>query len=232
MSGAAPVLEIAGAEPAPGASPLRGPLDLRLEPGELAVVHTDDAGLARALALALACAGLVELARGRAALLGQDWASLKRPQAEALRGRIGLAPGDGGWLPHLSVEEGMLLARRHHDDTPEENLRRDADRLARLFGLEGLPAARPAEMSRQDLARAACARAFLGRPALVLLESPLDRETADAMADQVIEALALARAQGAAAIWSTRSRRAWEEPGFPATQWLTLEEGRLRPAPP
>jgi phospholipid/cholesterol/gamma-HCH transport system ATP-binding protein len=230
MSGAAPILEIIGAEAVRGASPLQGRLDLRLETGELAVVRTEDARMARALALA--CAGIPELASGRAALLGQDWASLKRPQAVALRGRIGLAPGDGGWLPHLSVEEGMLLARRHHDDTPGDDLRREADRLSRLFGLDGLPTARPAEMSREDLARAACARAFLGRPALVLLESPLDRETADAMADQVIEALALARAQGAAAVWSTRSRRAWEEPGFPATQWLTLEEGRLRPAPP
>ncbi|MGG5809079.1 ATP-binding cassette domain-containing protein [Falsiroseomonas sp. CW058] len=224
------VLDIRAARPKEEESPLGSGLDLRLDPGELAVVRAEDAGLARALALL--CAGLVPLDGGAVRFQGQDWSQLGRRAAEALRARIGLAPGDGGWLPHLTVEEGILLPRLHHDPTPEADLCREADALCRLFGLDGLPSARPAEMSRGDLARAACARAFLGQPALVILESPLDREMADALADPVLAALAPARGRGAAAIWSTRSRRAWEEPGFPATQWFTLEEGALRAEPP
>jgi phospholipid/cholesterol/gamma-HCH transport system ATP-binding protein len=223
------VLELRAARPQPETA-LRGVFDLRLAPGELALVHAEDAGLARALALL--CAGLSPLAGGCVLFQGQDWSQLARRQAEAQRAAIGLAPGDGGWLPHLTVEEGILLARRHHDPTPGPRLRVEAHALCRHFGLPGLPSHRPSEMSRAELARAACARAFLGQPALVILESPLDRETADALADAVLAALELARARGAAAIWSTRSRRAWEEAGFPATQWFTLEEGELRPAPP
>jgi phospholipid/cholesterol/gamma-HCH transport system ATP-binding protein len=225
-----PVLDIFAARPAAGAAPISGPVQLRLEPGELALVRAEDPGMARALALL--CAGLVPLRAGRVAFLGQDWAGLRRQPAQALRGRIGLAPGDGGWLPHLTVADGMLLARRHHDDTPDAELREEAAALARLFGLPGLPLQHPAELSRPELARASCARAFLGAPALVLLESPLDRETADMLAEPLLQALQPARARGAAAIWSTRSRRAWETPGFPATQWFELQEDGLCRAPP
>jgi phospholipid/cholesterol/gamma-HCH transport system ATP-binding protein len=224
------VAELQGARPAEEETPLRGAVALRLEPGELAVVRAEDADAARALALL--CAGLSPLGAGRACFLGHDWAGLNRREAEALRARIGLAPGDGGWLPHLTVEEGILLPRLHHDDRPEAELCREAEALCRLFGLRGLPDGRPSEYSRAELARAALARAFLGEPALLILESPLDRETADALADPVLEALEPARARGAAAIWSTHSRRAWDEPGFPATQWFTLEEGALRAEPP
>jgi predicted ABC-type transport system involved in lysophospholipase L1 biosynthesis ATPase subunit len=225
------VLELDAARPAEEAeTPLSGTLALRLEPGELAVVRAEDAEEARALALL--CAGLTPLGAGRACFMGHDWAALKRREAEALRARIGLAPGDGGWLPHLSVEEGIILPRQHHEARPDEELLREAEALCHRFGLSRPLDGRPAEYSRAELARAALARAFLGDPALIILESPLDRETADALADPVLEALEPARARGAAAIWSTRSRRAWEEPGFPATQWFTLEEGALRAEPP
>jgi phospholipid/cholesterol/gamma-HCH transport system ATP-binding protein len=228
-SAAEPVLELQGVRAAPGESPLDGAtLDLRLMPGELALVQAPDAGIARALAEL--CGGVVPLAAGRVRFQGQDWAGLKRRQAEALRGSIGLSPGDGGWLPHLSVEESMLLARRHHGGMPEAELVREATALARAFGLRGMPEQRPAELSRTDLARAACARAFLGRPVLLLLESPLDREVSDLLAGPVLEALRPALARGAAAIWATRSRRAWEDPGLARVQRLRLDAKGLGPA--
>lgn len=225
-----PVLDIAGAEPVPEDSPLQGPLDIRLAPGELAVVRAEDHAMARALTLL--CAGLPRLRKGQARFLGEEWAKLRRPKAEALRGRIGMAPGDGGWLPHLTVEEGMLLARRHHGHRSVEELRREADELSRRFGLKGLPDGRPSELSRADLARAALARAFLGSPALILLESPLDREVADMLADSVLAELKQARDRGAAAVWTTRSPRASEDPAFGSIRWFVLEEGALRPSSP
>lgn len=224
-----PVLEIAGAAPHRLAeSPLRGPVDLRLSSGDLALVRAEDQDMARAL-VALA-AGLTPLAAGRVRLFGQDLATLPRRAAEALRAHIGLAPGEGGWLPHLPIEDSLLLARQHHGDADPATLGRDAAALCRHFGLQGIPAGSPHEMSRLDLARAACARAFLGRPALLLLESPLDAEAADALVAPLRERLEAMLAAGAAATWITRSPRAWDDPGFPARQRLLLSASGLAAA--
>ncbi|WP_270939143.1 P-loop NTPase family protein, partial [Falsiroseomonas oryzae] len=187
-----------------------------------------DPGMARALAEL--CAGLPALAQGVVRFLGRAWHTLKRREAEALRGRIGLAPGDGGWIPHLSVEDNILLAPRHHGGATQAELRGDAEALARHFGLDGIPQTTPHEMTRLDLARAGCARAFLIRPRLLLLESPLDMEAADALVAPLRAALERALADGAAAIWATRSRHAWEDPDFPATQRFRLGSEGLVPA--
>ena len=183
-----------------------------------------------ARALAELCAGLPKLAEGEVRFLGCSWAALARPEAEALRGRIGLAPASGGWLPHLRVSESMLLAARHHGAGEREELRRRADRLARHFGLDGVPELTPHELSRTDLARAGCARAFLQRPALLLLESPFEMEAADALVPPLRGLLKEALAEGAAAVWTTRSRLAWEDPSFPATQRFHLDAEGLVPA--
>ena len=219
-------LEIVGARPRPEeGSPLAGPVGLRLAPGELALVDAPDRALARALAEL--CAGLPALAGGVVRFLGRDWTALSRREAEALRGRIGLAPDDGGWLPHLSVAEGMLLAARHHGIEDAGPLERRADALARHFGLDGVPEETPHELSRLDLARAGCARAFLQRPALLLLESPREIEAADALVEPLRALLEPALAEGVTAVWATRSRIAWEDPSFPATRRFHLGAGGL-----
>jgi phospholipid/cholesterol/gamma-HCH transport system ATP-binding protein len=224
-----PVLDIAAARPRrEEPSPIEAPVRLRLDPGALALVAAEDQGMARALAEL--CAGLPALAEGRVRLFGMDVAELPRRQAEALRGRIGLAPGEGGWLPHLPMGESMILAPLHHGAGDRASLLRRADALARHFGLDGVPEASPHELSRLDLARAACARAFLGRPALLLLESPLDAEAADALVAPLRALLEPALAAGAAALWVTRSPRAWDDPSFPATQRLSLSAQGLAPA--
>jgi phospholipid/cholesterol/gamma-HCH transport system ATP-binding protein len=223
----APVLELLAVEPEPGASSLAGPLNLRLDPGELAIMDVPDRGAARALVEL--CTGIAPPASGEVRFLGHGWAGLPRREAEALRGCIGLSPDDGGWMPYLSVEEGMLLARLHHGDDPEE-LEREVAELLPLFGLAEVPQGRPYAVPRFDLARAGAARAFLGRPALLLLESPQNQEVADMLLDPVLAALRPARARGAAALWTTRSRRAWEDPDFPATQRIPLRTREGAPA--
>ena len=223
-------LDMRGVQPHEDATSLRGVLDIVLQPGELAIVRADNGAEARDIGLL--AAGVAPVTGGTIRFMGQDWGGLKREAAQALRARINLAPGEGGWLPHLTVEESIMLPRRHHDRTPERDLCERASALCRHFGLRGTPEVRPAELGREELARAALARAFMGEPALIILESPLDREIADRLADPILAALEPARARGAACIWSTRSRRAWEEPGFPATQWFDLEDGALRQAPP
>jgi predicted ABC-type transport system involved in lysophospholipase L1 biosynthesis ATPase subunit len=225
----APVLEITGAEPRPeDDSALEGPVTLCVAAGELVLVEAPDADQARALAAL--CSGLPALRSGSVRLLGQDVAALPRREAEVLRGRIGIAPAADGWLPHLSVEQGMLLARRHHAAGPDPDLRAEAEALSRDFGLDGIPPVTPHELSRLDLARAGCARAFLQRPALLLLESPRDIESAEALAAPLGAKLRQALAAGIAAIWMSRSRRAWDGAALPPARRLHLEATGLVPA--
>lgn len=216
----APVVELDGARAAPEAvwadaatEAELPPLDLRLAPGDAALVEVPEPRHGRALAAL--CAGLPKLAEGRARFLGSDWAALGRRAAEALRGRIGHVFAEaGGWLPYLSVEDGILLPRLHHGEASEAALRAEALALAARFGLDGLPAGRPAELPELDLARAACVRALLGRPRLLLLDRPLRQGLwREALAAPLLAAVAEARAGGAACLWL--GARAAEEPGQP-----------------
>jgi phospholipid/cholesterol/gamma-HCH transport system ATP-binding protein len=217
-----PILELEGARPAPvaaltdaAAEDDLAPIDLTLSLGDTVLIEAPDR--ARGRALAALCAGLPPLAQGRACFLGRDWTTLNRREAEAQRGRIGhIFAENGGWLPHLSVEEGILLQQLHHSRAPETALRDAAATLARHFGLDGLPDGHPAELSPLDLARAACVRALLGEPMLLLLERPLQRDRwIEALAAPLLEALAEARSRGAACLWlSERASAAWSEPGL------------------
>ena len=105
----------------------------------------------------------------------------------------------------------------------------EATRLACAFGLPGLPLDRPADLSPRDLARAACVRAFLGRPRLVLLESPVSGQHTELTAP-LLNAIAGARSRGAAAIWLTRSDLVWRDHSIAASQRLRLGEHGLAPA--
>ena len=208
-------------------SPIEAPVDIRLDVGELAVVQPEDHAVARALTEL--CAGVPPLGAGRVLLFGEDVSKLPRTAAETLRGRIGLAAGEDGWLPHLPVEDSMLLPRQHHGATDLVALRLQAEGLARHFGLEGVPQISPHELSRLDLARIGCMRAFLGAPELLLLESPHDAEAADMLVEPLRACLDVALARGAAAVWVTRSHRVWGNPGFPAQQRWRLGRDGLQP---
>lgn len=201
-------------------------LDLRLEAGEFALLRIGDPARA-ALCADLAC-GAAAAVEGRVNCLGQDWARLPYDIADALRGRIGRIFGQGGWLPHLSMAENILLPMLHHTRTAVEELRDRAAYLARAFGLPGLPVGRPGSLPAADLARAACVRAFLGEPMLLLLENPLLHGRVPELAAPLRDAIAAARARGAACLWMTSSPAVWEDQSLPCSQRLVLTELGLR----
>ena len=95
--------------------------------------------------------------------------------------------------------------------------------------MPGLPLVRPGDLAASDLARAACVRAFLGDPELVLLESPVQGRF-NSLIPPLLDALATARDRGAAAIWFTRSDVVWRDPSCPASHRLRLGERGLVPA--
>jgi phospholipid/cholesterol/gamma-HCH transport system ATP-binding protein len=215
------VLEAAQAEAQPDGAVLP-PLDLSLGAGELALIDVPDP--IHAAFLGSLCAGLVPLAAGRVLFMGHDWAMLPEDSAAALRGRIGHVLTGGSWLPHLSVAENVLLPQLYHTSTSEEVLRERAAMLAQSFGLPGLPLVRPQHLSPDELARADCVRALLGEPALLLLETPLPDRLVGDLGPSLLDALAGARARGAACVWLTRSSQVWEDRLFPTTYRLRLSD--------
>lgn len=224
----APVLEFVQARlalsPDLGARERTGPpMNLTLAPGSLTLI--DPQGVARAVALADACAGLLAPLDGQVRFLGQDWAALSQAQAAALRGRIGRGFSGFFWLPHLSVQHNLTLAARHHAAAREDRLAEQAHALAVAFGLPGVPTTLPAETEPSDLARAALVGAFLGRPQLVVLEEPRRALPAEITAP-LVRAIRAARDRGAAVLWLTTGG-ALSEVLLPATQRFRLAGGRL-----
>jgi phospholipid/cholesterol/gamma-HCH transport system ATP-binding protein len=224
-----PILHLAAALPflEDGALP-NVPLDLRLMPGECALFETPDP--ARSTALAELCSGMAPLRRGEARFMGYDWAGLDRERAAALRGRIGRIHHRGAWIAMLGTHVNIMLARLHHTREPEAAITRSATELARHLGLPGLPLARPDRLSESDLMRAACVRAFLGEPRLLLLEHSItpDRPT---LTTPLLDLLSRALDRGAAAVCFTRDESFWLAQNFLLAHRLHLLDDGLKPMP-
>jgi phospholipid/cholesterol/gamma-HCH transport system ATP-binding protein len=222
MAPSRPVLDVSQAVPQAGLDEFRiQPITLQLLPGEFALVEANDPQ--RAAWFADLCCGLVPLAEGTVTFLGRDWAAMTPDYAAALRGRIGRVFGSAAWIEFLDMATNILLPQLHHTRRDVRELREEAATLAGSFGLPGMPMGHPRELSAKDLARAACIRAFLGGPALLLLETPLQGRFED-LAVPLLEALAVARQNGAAAIWLTGSDLVWRDRSVPVTHRLRLRD--------
>ena len=228
MDPGSPILELAAAQARSDSDEVPAPeIDLRLAAGEFALV--DARRSARPIWLADLCCGLLPLAAGSVRFLGRDWSAMPQDYAAASRGHIGRVFLSGSWIGFIDVAANIMLPSLHHTRDDPIVLRERATALSCSFGLPGLPLVRPGELAASDLARAACVRAFLCDPALVLLESPVQGRFASIIAP-LLDALASACDHGAAAIWFTRSDLVWHDPSMPATHRLRLGERGLVPA--
>lgn len=205
--------------------------NLALEPGDFALIDAGDS--ARCRAFADAASGLVAPAAGRIFFLGQDWADTGADDANALRGRIGRVSSVGQWIDSLAMDENILIQQRHHTRRDAALLAEDAARLARHFGLPGLPLDRPGACPEADLRRAALVRAFLGRPRLVILEHQPHLAEPEHL-EPMVNAARTVRDRGGAVLWLTLDPRAWGDATLPVTRRLRIigaeiQEGAARP---
>jgi phospholipid/cholesterol/gamma-HCH transport system ATP-binding protein len=227
MAQAQPILQLSGVRSAARLGGVVNALDLTLEPGDLALVNTRDPALAADFADL--CCGLHNPEAGEVRFLGRDWSRQPAEVADALRGLIGRAMAEPGWLRFLDATTNILLAQLHHTRTELEALREQAALLAEQFGLPGLPSGPMARLSPVDLLRAGLVRAFVGSPKLVILESPVQglyQDIVPALLNKLFEL----RDEGGAAIWLTRSRLIWDNVHFPATHRLRLDHVGLSEA--
>jgi phospholipid/cholesterol/gamma-HCH transport system ATP-binding protein len=230
MPATRPVLELAELQLPTASGELPSyKIDFALMPGDLALV--DVRGRQADASFADMCSGLVPRPRGVVRFLGHDWAQIPDYYAAALRGRIGRIFADGGWIEFLDVAANVLLPQLHHTHEDVAALRERATQLACAFGLPGLPPGHTDDLSALDLARCACVRAFLGKPDLLLLESPVHgRGFFVELLSPLLNAIAVARSESTAVIWFTQSDMIWNDRSFSATHRLHLHEHGLVPA--
>lgn len=200
-------------------------MDMVVYPGQLHLVHSRDVDASRAVADALL--GLSDAAQGEVRFRGLAWRDIAPRTAYRLRGNIGRVATRGNWMDTRSVTESLLLPLRHHTVLPDEVLLARASDYARRFGLPGLPTGPPGGCPDADLERAACIRAFLGRPELVILEHPMEFADASILVP-LVDAIQEVRRRRGAVVWFTRLRAVLEEPGMPADRRYRLAGRDLR----
>ena len=199
-------------------------VSLTLNPGDLILLRLEKEHLR--LPLADAASGLADPAEGRILFAGKSWTELSAGDSARQRASIGRVFEDGGWISSMDVDENILLGQRHHSGRPDKQIMDEAAHLARLFGLPGLPRGSPARTRRRDLSIAACVRAFLGEPILLLLENP----TADVYSELMpglMRAIRVARDRGAAVLWLTADSRTWTDSGIRPTRRCMMSGSQL-----
>ena len=179
------------------------------------------------LPLADASQGLLQTDQGTVTFLGDDWTSLSTDEAAARRGKTGRLFEDEGWISDLNVDENILLSQLHHTNRTEAEIMDEALKFARVFGLPGLPRGRPGKIRRWDLRKAACIRAFLGKPALIILEQPVRGVYADFIAP-LLDAVQSARRRAAAVLWTVTDPQIWKHAAGHATACARMRGSQLQ----
>jgi phospholipid/cholesterol/gamma-HCH transport system ATP-binding protein len=189
-------------------------MTLYLNFGELALIHLGQRDVCSVIGDA--CAGLTTPMVGSISFLGYNWSRTSPDRANALRGLIGRVFKTSNWIDYMLVSDTILLPQLHHTRRSTEEIRDEAMKLCRIFGLPGLPTQRPGNMLSMDLQRIACVRAFLGRPRFVILEEPtlnIGREILPGLTKKINEV----RNRGAGVLWMTQSDSILREPYLDCT---------------
>jgi len=199
-------------------------IKMNLFGGDLALINLERPRFGSMLADA--CCGLHPAAEGSIFFLGKDWSALPSDTANALRGRIGRVFVFGNWIHRLTLLENILLPQLHHTRRKYAELRDEALQLAEHFELPGLPSGLPDDVMRADHQRAACIRAFVGQPSLILLEEPTFGVYPELL-PPLINAIRKACDRGCGVIWLTLEDQVWNDSMLPATHRYRLTARKL-----
>lgn len=194
-------------------------IDVSANPGDLALIVSEDRLHDEALTAA-AC-GLLAPRSGQVRFAQHDWPSLPVDQANALRGHIGIVFGRDSWIPYQPLGVSVLMAQRHHTRRDDADLLDEAASWATHFGLPGLPHDLPHLVSEQDRQGANLVRAFLGDPALIIVEPgalPYTPERRNAL----LNAVRRARDRNAVVLWYTREEDMAANPPIAGTYTIRL----------
>jgi branched-chain amino acid transport system ATP-binding protein len=158
------ILEVRAAVAGYGPMTVLDRLSLRVDSGErLAMIGRNGVGKTTALR---AIMGLVPLRGGQVLFQGEDISALS-PHQRAQRG-LGYVPQTRDVFPSLTVEENLLAGLKRRPRSALDEAYAMFPRLAERRRNGG------AQLSGGEQQMLSVARAMLGRPALILLDEPLE----------------------------------------------------------
>lgn len=220
-----PVLELANARPVfDGEGLSYGRYNLTLNAGECALIQCRDKQ--QAAIFTDLCSGLVNVGEGQVKCMGLNWQELDDRRASALRGHIGRIYQGEEWLALYPMQMNILWAQLYHTRTNLDSLVKEAVKLSMRFGLPGLPTQLPSRLNSLDQRRAEYVRAFIGHPALMLLEEPVLSEPPE-LYNAFLGELTYARERGCAIVWISSNASSWRDYELGNMQKFRLSDSGL-----
>lgn len=144
--------------------------DLTLKRGEITVIILEEGR--EHTPLALLAQGLLAPDSGKVLFDGEDWAEMRASRQSVQRGRTRRVFEHYGWIANLDVMENLCLAEEHHTSRSLEDITVEVKGLARRFGIDPIPDARPSRVHGMVLRKLEWVRAFVGSPDLIVMERP------------------------------------------------------------
>lgn len=197
-------------------------VDLRLDPGEIALVM-GPSGSGKTTLLSM-LGGLLEPTEGRVLLSGVDFYGLSRRHRPAARARsLGFVFQAFNLLGPLTAEQNVLFPARLAGRVGAEERERAAGLLDRV-GLADRRGFLPGDLSGGEQQRVALARALMNDPAVVLADEPTGNLDSARGQEVLMMLHDLARDDGRGVLIVTHDPRAEDV----ADRILWLEDGELR----
>lgn len=200
MQDLTPILEFKEVTLRAGALQAAGMSDVNfsLFRGDIAVVKVEEGR--EHIALAPLAQGLLAPDSGKVYFNGEWWGAVGPGRQSVMRGRIRRVFEHYGWVTNLDMMENLCLAECHNTQRPIDEIQQEVRSLARRFGLENIPEARPTRVHPMMLRKLEWVRAFVGAPDLIILERPL-AGAPKADAGLLISAVCEAAKRGIAVVW-------------------------------
>jgi phospholipid/cholesterol/gamma-HCH transport system ATP-binding protein len=164
------VVDVRGARYSVGERSIFDGLDLKVARGSITAVM-GPSGTGKTTLLRL-LTGQIRADAGSVEVLGQDVASLRRPELFALRRRMGVLFQNGALLTDLDVFENVAFPVRENARLPEPVLRRLVLMKLEAVGLRGAEKLMPQELSGGMARRVALARAIVMDPQILIYDEP------------------------------------------------------------
>jgi ABC-type branched-subunit amino acid transport system ATPase component len=226
----ASILEFTGVSYHPASTQFSGvvDVDLAVGRGEIALIKAEEGQDNDPLA-SLA-QGLLPPAAGRVRFHGEDWTKMGPSRQSLLRGMTRRVYGHYGWVSNLDIMENICLAELYHTRRPLSEIEDEARALALRFGLDLIPDDRPTHGRSTVLRKLEWARAFLGRPDLIILECPC-HGAPKADGPKLVQAVKEAVGRGAAVLWLTDDQDVWDCPDMANARRYRMDGETVKAVP-